>query len=138
MWQPIETVPKDGTIVDLCLYCEDTDSFYRNINSFYENDTWYYKDDNSNSVFTVWCYDKKIVAWMYPIAPPDIKLINMPIDTPVIATDIDGTSFNAHFAGTDGLGNPLVWVSGKTSFTGTVKYECESVKKFTDTSQENK
>lgn len=138
MWQPVANIPTDGTLVDLCLYSENEDLFYRIVDAFFDQKSgWKYRDEAKN-IYTIWQIDRKIVAWMYPVAPPDIELINIPIDTPVVATGIDGVSFNAHFAGTDELGNPLVWVNGKTSFTETVKYECESVKKFTNTSQENK
>ena len=136
MWQSIINIPTDGTLIDLCLYNEKENVFYRIINAFFDNG-WKYNADEG-VIFAVWEYDREIVAWMYPIAPPDIKLINIPIDTPVIATDSNGISFNAHFAGISESGNPLLWVGGRTSFTTATKYECESIEKFTDISQENK
>ena len=44
MWQPITNIPTDGTIVDLCLYNENEDLFYRIIDAFFDQESgWKYR-----------------------------------------------------------------------------------------------
>lgn len=56
MWQPIETAPKDGTIVDL--YHK---TMGRIVDTWWDDDCWISTLEN----------DEAYTHWMLPPAPPD-------------------------------------------------------------------
>ena len=66
-WQPIETAPKDGTVVDLYIHNSDHDGGMRAADCRFNDDTDAWEDNYRNEVEE---YGYQATHWMPPPEPP--------------------------------------------------------------------
>jgi len=69
-WQPIDTAPKDGTLVIIGTAFKDRPGrvFY---DWFYEDDQW---GDEDTSAYDILFRGEEITHWMPEIEPPNVKV----------------------------------------------------------------